>query len=46
MLEPGTGELLEVPANFVQFIREELIQHDDAALASSFYIEGSETSSI
>jgi hypothetical protein len=39
MLEPGTGELLEVPANFVQFIEEELIQHDDAALASSFYRE-------
>jgi hypothetical protein len=39
MLEPGTGELLEVPANFVQFIEVELIQHDDAALASSFYRE-------
>lgn len=37
ILEPGTGELLEVPVNFMEFIEKELIEYPDAALASDFY---------
>jgi hypothetical protein len=39
ILEPGTGELLEVPANFRDFLEEELVGYQEAALASSFYRE-------
>lgn len=37
MLEPGTGQALEIPANFLSFHCEELIQHADAALAQVAY---------
>jgi len=37
LLEPGTGEALEIPATFASFHDEELFQHADAALALSFY---------
>jgi hypothetical protein len=37
MLEPGTGEALEIPATFVEFHDTELTQYADAALASEFF---------
>lgn len=37
LLEPGTGEALEIPVSLAQFHNEELTEHADAALASSFY---------
>jgi Domain of unknown function (DUF1851) len=37
MLEPGTGEVLEVPATFVSFHDEELVEHTDAALSDDFF---------
>lgn len=37
MLEPGTGEALEVPANLITFHSSELIEFGEAALAISFY---------
>lgn len=37
MLEPGTGEVLEVPATARTFHEEELIAYGEAALASGFY---------
>lgn len=37
MLEPGTGEVLEIPATFATFHDEELVDFADAALAASYY---------
>jgi hypothetical protein len=37
MLEPGTGEALEIPAGFVDFHDEELVDYRDEALASEFF---------
>ena len=37
MLEPGTGELLEIPETFSGFIEREIIDYQDAALAASFH---------
>ncbi|MBO6512132.1 MAG: DUF1851 domain-containing protein [Roseibium sp.] len=37
MLEPGTGEALEIPCNFLQFHNDELVNEADAALAAGFY---------
>lgn len=37
ILEPGTGQLLEVPENFHGFIEQEIIDYHDAALASTFH---------
>ncbi len=37
MLEPGTGEALEVPATFVDFHDTELTEFADSALASEFF---------
>lgn len=42
MLEPGTGEALEIPAAFAAFHDEELVKHSDAALASEFFRAWSE----
>ena len=39
ILEPGTGEILEVPTGFINFMEQELIEYHEAALASSFYQE-------
>jgi hypothetical protein len=39
LLEPGTGEGLEIPVTFDVFHDEELAQHADAALASEFFEE-------
>ncbi|MFG1621981.1 T6SS immunity protein Tdi1 domain-containing protein [Kribbella sp. NPDC049227] len=37
LLEPGTGEALEVPLHFAGFHDEELIEYADAALATGFF---------
>lgn len=37
LLEPGTGEALEIPLQFAAFHDEELIGYADAALASGFF---------
>lgn len=37
LLEPGTGEALEIPLRFSAFHDEELIDYADAALASDFF---------
>jgi hypothetical protein len=39
LLEPGTGEALEIPAPFVQFHDEELVDYGNEALASEFFAE-------
>lgn len=39
MLEIGTGEALEIPCNFEDFLNEEMILFTDACLAQSFYDE-------
>jgi hypothetical protein len=41
LLEPGTGEALEIPASFVGFHDEELIEYPDAALAIELLNESS-----
>ena len=37
LLEPGTGEALEIPLPFSAFHSEELIEYADAALAAEFF---------
>lgn len=37
LLEPGAGEALEIPVSLAKFHNEELSEHADAGLASSFY---------
>ncbi|MGX9899075.1 T6SS immunity protein Tdi1 domain-containing protein [Arthrobacter sp. SA17] len=37
LLEPGTGEVLEIPASFSVFHDEELIEYADVALAREFF---------
>lgn len=37
LIEPGTGEVLEIPCAFVEFHNVELVEHRDAALSSSFF---------
>jgi hypothetical protein len=37
MMELGTGEALEIPATFLSFHNEELVDYTDAALAENFY---------
>jgi hypothetical protein len=37
ILEPGTAQLLDVPETFAGFIEAELVDFQDAALASPFY---------
>lgn len=39
LLEPGTGEALEVPVPISAFHDEELVNYTDAALASNFFAE-------
>lgn len=39
ILEPGTGEVLEIPEDFYGFINRELVDYEDAALAAGFYRE-------
>ncbi|SEP36788.1 T6SS immunity protein Tdi1 domain-containing protein [Propionispora vibrioides] len=37
MLEPGTGEALEIPATFMSFHEEELVEYQEAVLATEFF---------
>lgn len=37
MLDPGAGEVLEIPATFMDFHENELINYTDEVLASNFY---------
>lgn len=37
LLEPGTGEVLEIPLTFSRFHDEELIDYADTALAEEFF---------
>lgn len=37
MFEPGTGEVLEIPCNFMEFHNEEIPNYHDACLASEFF---------
>ncbi len=39
MFEPGTGEVLEIPCNIIEFHEIEIVEHSDAALASMFFDE-------
>lgn len=39
MLEPGTGQALEIPVTFMDFHNEELVQYQNEALAAEFYRE-------
>ncbi|WP_047154991.1 T6SS immunity protein Tdi1 domain-containing protein [Aneurinibacillus tyrosinisolvens] len=37
MFEPGTGEVLEIPCNFIDFHNDEIPNYHDACLASNFF---------
>jgi len=37
LLEPATGQALEIPANFDEFHARELVEHADACVALKFY---------
>lgn len=37
MFEIGTGEVLEIPCNFLDFLNEEIPLYSDACLAATFY---------
>jgi len=37
MFEPGTGEVLEIPCNFVQFHNDEIVNYNESCLASEFF---------
>lgn len=39
LLEPGTGEILEIPTAIARFHEEELVLRSNAALASNFFAE-------
>ncbi len=39
MFEPGTGEVLEIPCNFIDFHNTEIPNYHEACLASSFFRE-------
>ncbi|EPR10526.1 T6SS immunity protein Tdi1 domain-containing protein [Ruminiclostridium papyrosolvens] len=39
MFEPGTGEVLEIPCNIVQFHEEEIPEYTDSCLASEAFKE-------
>lgn len=43
LLEPGTGEPLEIPSTFAAFHDEEIVDYRDAALASGFFDTWSHT---
>lgn len=45
LIEPGTGEVLEIPANFREFHDQELVDYPDAALALEFFEEWRRASS-
>src|SRR5204863_782100 len=37
LIEPGTGEVLEIPSTFIDFHNDELVEQQEAALARSFF---------
>lgn len=37
MFEPGTGEVLEIPCNFIQFHNDEIVNYNESCLASEFF---------
>lgn len=37
MFEPGTGEILEMPCNFIEFHNNEVVNYHEACLASEFF---------
>lgn len=39
LVEPGTGEILTIPATFDEFHDSTLHEYEDAALASGFFLE-------
>ena len=39
LVEPGTGEILEIPWSFAAFHNRELVDEPDAAVAKSFFAE-------
>ncbi len=39
MLEPGTGEALEIPVGFELFHNEELVDYRNEALAAEFFVQ-------
>ncbi len=39
IFEPGTGEVLQIPATFREFHESELVDHADSALAEAFYVQ-------
>jgi hypothetical protein len=39
MVEPGTGQVLEIPCGFLDFHNRELVQYQEEALARGFYEE-------
>ncbi len=39
LVEPGTGEILEIPLSFADFHNFELVDEQDAALAKSFFAD-------
>lgn len=39
MFEPGTGEVLEIPCDFCSFHEDEIVNYNDACLASGFFKE-------
>lgn len=39
MFEPGTSEVLEIPCDFYSFHEEEIVNYNDACLASGFFKE-------
>lgn len=46
LLEPGTGEAMQIPANFSTFHNEELVEYQNEALASEFYEEWNNTGGV
>lgn len=46
MFEPGTGEVLEIPCNFIQFHNEEIPDYHEACLASEFFHKWTNTYKI
>ena len=42
MFEPGTGEVLEIPCDFLEFHNEEIVEYHDACLASQLFAEWQE----
>ena len=44
MFEPGTGEVLDIPANIIEFHDVEIAEYHEDSLASKFFEEWFERS--